>query len=80
MAANKNPKNRRKTPARTAFGKLVRQKRLDLELTQEELAEKSSLHPTYIGSVERGERNIALENILSLAKALGCSPKDLMPD
>jgi transcriptional regulator with XRE-family HTH domain len=51
-----------------------------LELTQEELAEKSSLHPTYIGSVERGERNIALENILNLAKALGCSPKDLMPD
>jgi hypothetical protein len=47
---------------------------------QERLSEKSSLHPTYIGTVGRGERNIALKNILNLAKALGCSPKDLMPD
>lgn len=42
--------------------------------------EKADLHPTYVGSVERGERNIALENIIAIAKALGCSPKDLMPD
>lgn len=75
-----NPENRKKTPARMAFGKIIRQKRLDLELTQEDLAERSELHPTYVGSVERGERNIALENILALAKALACSPKDLMPD
>jgi transcriptional regulator with XRE-family HTH domain len=80
VATPKNPKNRKKTAARAAFGRTVRQKRLDLGLTQEGLAEKSSLHPTYIGSVERGERNIALENILSLARALECSPKDLMPD
>ena len=54
--------------------------RFEKEMTQEELAEKADLHPTYLGSVERGERNIALENIITLAKALGCSPKDLMPD
>ncbi len=75
-----NPKNRKKTPARVAFGKVVRQKRQHLKLTQEVLAERAQLHPTYIGSVERGERNIALENIIALAKALGCSSKHLMPD
>jgi transcriptional regulator with XRE-family HTH domain len=75
-----NPNNRRKTPARIAFGKIARQKRQDLGLTQEELAERAELHPTYIGSVERGERNIALENILLIAKSLNCSSKDLMPN
>lgn len=72
--------NRKKTPSRKAFGLKVRTKRFELEMTQEELAEKADLHPTYLGSVERGERNIALENIIMIAKALGCSPKDLMPD
>jgi transcriptional regulator with XRE-family HTH domain len=72
--------NRKKTPYRIKFGKLVREKRYETDLTQEELAEKAGLHPTYVGSVERGERNISLENIMSLAKALKCSPKDLIPE
>lgn len=55
-------------------------RRFEIGITQEELAEKADLHPTYVGSVERGERNIAIENIIALAKALGCSPKDLMPE
>lgn len=55
-------------------------RRYEIGLTQEELAEKAGLHPTYVGSVERGERNIALENIIGLSRALDCSPKDLMPD
>jgi transcriptional regulator with XRE-family HTH domain len=76
----KEAHNRKKTQARKAFGLKVRMRRYELELTQEELAEKADLHPTYLGSVERGERNIALENIIALAKALKCSPKDLMPD
>ena len=71
--------NRKKTDIRVAFGKRVRQRRQDLGLTQEEAAEKADLHPTYWGSVERGERNIALENIIALAKALKMAPKDLMP-
>ncbi len=49
-------------------------------ITQEELSKRADLYPTYIGSKERGERNIALENIVAIAKALGCSPKDLMPE
>jgi transcriptional regulator with XRE-family HTH domain len=55
-------------------------RRFEMGITQEELAEKANLHPTYVGSVERGERNIALENIVALASALACSPKDLMPE
>lgn len=72
--------NRKKTEIRLAFGRFIRVKRAELGLSQEALAERSGLHPTYIGSVERGERNIALENIIVLAKALNCSPKDLMPE
>ena len=62
------------------FGLKVRMRRFEIGFTQEELAEKADLHPTYVGSVERGERNIALENIIAIAKGLGCSPKELMPD
>ena len=76
----KESHNRKKTPVRKAFGLKVRMRRFEIGITQEELAEKADLHPTYVGSVERGERNIAIENIIALAKALGCSPKDLMPE
>jgi len=70
--------NRKRTPIRIAFGKIVREKRLLLGLSQEKLAEKADLHTNYVGSVERGERNIALENIYALAEALECSPRDLL--
>ena len=76
----KEPHNRKKTPERKAFELKVRMRRFEIEMTQEELAEKDNLHPTYVGSGERGERNIALENIIAIARGLGCSPKDLMPD
>ena len=76
----KEPHNRKKTPERKAFGLKVRMRRFEMGITQEKLAEQADLHPTYVGSVERGERNIALENIIAIAKGLGCSPKDLMPD
>jgi len=46
-------------------------------LTQEDLAEKSGLHPTYIGSVERGERNLTVESLDKIAKGLGCDIRDL---
>ena len=64
---------------RIAFGKLLREKRQARKISQEELAFQSGLHRTYVGSVERGERNLSLENIFVLAKSLRCSPKDLLP-
>ena len=72
--------NRKRTKIRIAFGQNLRSRRHAIGLTIEQLAEAADLHHNYVGSVERGERNIALENIIGLAKALKCSPKDLLPE
>lgn len=53
-----------------AFGLRLKTYRLDKKLSQEELAEAADLHRTYIGSAERGERNISLLNLLKIANAL----------
>lgn len=53
------------------FGRRVRKLREAAKWTQEELAERSGLHRTYIGSIERGERNLALLNIRKVANAFG---------
>lgn len=53
-----------------AFGLRLKAFRLGKQLSQEELAEATSLHRTYISSAERGERNISLLNLNKLAKAL----------
>lgn len=60
------------------FGNEIKKRRIDLDLSQETLAYLCDLHRTYIGSVERGERNISLQNIISIAKALKCSPSELL--
>lgn len=60
------------------FGKKIRLRRKKIGMSQEELAERAELHRTYIGSVERGERNISLENIYRLAAALECKASDLV--
>jgi transcriptional regulator with XRE-family HTH domain len=60
------------------FGRRVRSHRQALGLTQEGLAERAGLHWTYVGSVERGERNLSLLNVLRLAKALKIDPADLV--
>lgn len=52
------------------FGKKVREERKKLGLSQEEFADRASVHRTYIGMIERGEKNITLENIEKVAKAL----------
>ncbi|WP_329326444.1 helix-turn-helix transcriptional regulator [Streptomyces sp. NBC_01689] len=62
------------------FGQNVRKLRVEAGLSQEQLADIARLHRTYIGSVERGERNISLVNIYRLAEALGVSSRHLLPD
>lgn len=52
------------------LGKVLREARLELKLSQEELAEKADLHRTYIGAIERGKRNITLKNFFIVTKAL----------
>lgn len=69
----------RKTSLQIEFGNIVRNRRIQLKLTQEELAERANMHFTYVSSTERGERNISLANIEKLANALECSMKNLMP-
>jgi transcriptional regulator with XRE-family HTH domain len=62
------------------FGKRLRQIREKVGVSQEKLAEMAELHRTYVSSVERGKRNISLLNIDRLARALGVSLRELMPD
>ena len=52
------------------FGQKVREERHKLGLSQEELASRAGVHRTYIGMIERAEKNITLENIEKIAKAL----------
>ena len=63
---------------RHAFGQRVRDYRTARGLSQEALAERAGLHRTYVGSVERGERNVSLDNIHALADALGVAARDLL--
>ena len=58
------------------FGAGVRRERLKAGWSQEELAESAGLNRTYVGDLERGERNVAFLNLAKLAEALGCSIDD----
>ena len=62
---------------RVAFGQRVRLLRKRGNLSQEQLAFKSGLDRTYVGGVERGERNISIINVEKIARALDVSSKDL---
>jgi transcriptional regulator with XRE-family HTH domain len=67
----------RRTSERVKFGHTVRRLRLSKGWTQEELASRARLHTTYLGGIERGERNLGIDNIFKLARALGVSPSAL---
>jgi transcriptional regulator with XRE-family HTH domain len=62
------------------FGERVREFRKDKEMSQEDLAHKADLHRTYIGMIERAEKNITLLNIEKIANALNVSVKDLLDE
>lgn len=69
-AANPNPKQ--------LFGEQLRAARLAIGISQEELAHRAGYDRTYISSCERGKRNISLEAIVRLAKALNLPPGQLL--
>jgi two-component system, response regulator len=63
---------------KSQFGTVVKSRRSRLGISQEVLAERAGLHRTYVSDVERGERNISLENIVKLARALEISVSQLL--
>ena len=67
-----------KTNLLIEFGQRIRVLRLAAGISQEELAEKAGLHRTYIGMIERGEKNITLKNLVKIAKALGKKASSLL--
>lgn len=62
------------------FGANVRAERERLGMSQEDLADRAGLHRTYLGGVERGERNLGLLNVVRIAKALGLPASTLLAD
>lgn len=62
------------------LGQAIRKRRLALGLSQEKLGEKADLHWTYIGGIERGERNVSLVNIVKIARALRTRVSELLAD
>jgi transcriptional regulator with XRE-family HTH domain len=67
-----------RSAAHSAFGNAMREFRRVRGLSQEQLGYDAGLHRTYIGGIERGERNPSLTNILRIADALDVSPSELL--
>jgi len=62
------------------IGDRIRERRIARKLTQADLADKCGLHRTFVGSVERGERNVAVLSLRKIAKALRVTPAELLTD
>lgn len=65
---------------RRTFAANLKRVRLQKEMSQERLAELTGLHRTYVGSVERGERNVSIDNIERFARSLGVTAASLVSD
>ena len=68
----------KKSRQSVAFGEAVREARKALNLSQDDFAAISRLHRTYVGGIERGERNPTLLTIYRIAEALRLTPEDLL--
>ncbi len=65
-----------RSPEHVALGRAIRELRRAAGISQEVLAERARLHRTYVGGIERGERNVSFGNLLRLADALGVRPSE----
>jgi transcriptional regulator with XRE-family HTH domain len=61
-----------------ALGQAIRELRVTTGLSQEAFADRCGLHRTYVGGIERGERNLSFANLLRVAHALGVRPSELL--
>lgn len=74
------PPSGRPVDGRAILAGNIRRLRLGRAWSQEALAERAGIHRTYLGSVERGERNVAIDNVCRIAWALGVRPADLLTE
>ena len=77
---NENNQRRKSILLQDLFARNVRIERTKMGVTQEDLAALCGYHRTYIGSIERGERNITLATVEALASAFGINPYKLLVD
>ncbi len=61
-----------------ALGRRIRMRRREMKLTQEQLAEKADISPSFLGHIERGSRTLSLGTLLEICKALGTTANDLL--
>ncbi len=74
------PRARNIQAPRSTLARNLRRLRAERGISQEALADLAGLHRTYIGSIERSERNISIDNIAKLAAAFGVAPSKLLED
>jgi transcriptional regulator with XRE-family HTH domain len=60
------------------LGSAIRERRLELEVSQEYLAELVGVHRNYVGKIERGEQNLTIETLVRFATTFGCKPSELL--
>ena len=70
MSARRSSHNRAKSPVAVAIGKVIRAKREELDISQEQFAERVSLSKNYVGNIERGEYEVAISALDRIATAL----------
>jgi transcriptional regulator with XRE-family HTH domain len=75
----KSAERAEKNPDLVALGARIRELRLEAGLTQEGVADAADLHWTFVGQVERGERNVSYVNLLRLAAGLSVAARELLP-
>ncbi len=62
------------------IGGAVRARRLEMDLSQDELAWRAEVHRAYMGTIERGEQNITVYKLFQVARGLGTTPSEILKD